>query len=281
MKTLLFVLSGICVAAGLACFVLQQRQPPRPVAGPAEVSAPTSSSPASPAGPAVESRPQAKPRLALASTPAPVPEPAAAAAAAPSPAAAASVAAQQAIQTLASPQASYREKQVAWGLLRNSGKLDMAITEFEQRAAANPTVAEYPATLGQAYLQKAGTLSDLREQGILGLKADQSFDAALNADPSNWEAGFWKASAMSYWPAQLGKSQEVVDRFVELIKMQETQTPQPEFAQSYVILGEQYQKQGYADYANQVWQRGASLFPDDARLKNKLENPSSNQAAAR
>jgi tetratricopeptide (TPR) repeat protein len=200
--------------------------------------------------------------------------------AAPQPKTEASPALQQAIQTLIS-QASFDQKQAAWQQLKDAGKLDLAIAELEQHAASSPNAAEFPATLGQAYLQKAAMLKDIREQGILGMKADQSFDAALNLDPSNWEAGFWKATAMSYWPPQLNKGQEVIERFAELVKLQETQPAQPQFAQTYVLLGEQYQKQGYADYARQIWERGGALFPNDPKLVEKLSQPRPDQAAAR
>jgi len=187
---------------------------------------------------------------------------------------------QRTIETLLSAQASFDEKQAAWQQLKDCGKLDLAINELERGAASNPNSAQYPAALGQAYLQKAATLKDIREQGILGMKADQSFDTALSQDPSNWEAGFWKAAALSYWPPQLNKGQEVVERFAELIKLQETQPSQPQFAQTYVLLGEQYQKQGYADYARQIWRRGSALFPNDPRILEKLTQAQPQQAAA-
>lgn len=179
----------------------------------------------------------------------------------------------QAIASLVSPQTSYMQKQAAWQQLKDAGKLDQAITHLEQQVAANPTSAEYPATLGQACLQKAGTIQDIREQGILGMKADQNFEAALALDPSNWEARFWRATAMSYWPPQLNKTGEVIDNFLELVRLQETQAPQPQFAQTYILLGEQYQKSGQGEYARQVWQRGAQLFPGDAKLQEKLADP--------
>ncbi len=184
---------------------------------------------------------------------------------------------QQALGTLISPQSSFAQKQSAWQQVRAAGKLDQVITDLEQRAAAEPTVAEYPAVLGQACLQKAGTLSDIREQGILGMKADQCFDAALNLDPSNWEAGFWKAAALSYWPPQLGKGKEVIERFVALAKLQEGLQPQPQFAQTYLMLGEQYQKQGYPEYAKQTWERGAVLFPSERAFTTKLSEPAPQQ----
>ena len=155
--------------------------------------------------------------------------------------------------------------------------MDPAIAELEQRATQDPRFPEIPATLGQAYLQKAGTIQDIREQGILGMKADQSFDLALKLDPNHWEARFWKATAMSYWPPQLGKGKEVIENLVELVKQQEVQPPQPQFAQVYVLLGEQYQQQGDADHAKQTWERGLAIFPSHDALSRKLNSPASGQ----
>jgi len=177
---------------------------------------------------------------------------------------------EQAVDGLVSPATSFAQKQTLWRQLIDSGKLDLAITELEQRAKANPASAEIPAALGQAYLQKAGTIKDLREQGILGLKADATFEAALNLDASNWDARFWRTTAMSYWPPQLGKQTEVIEQCLQLLVQQEAQAPQPQFAQTYVLLGEQYLKQGQEQYAQEIWKRGLSLFPGHETLTAKL-----------
>ena len=179
----------------------------------------------------------------------------------------------QAIETLVSTQSKYPQKEAAWKQLRDTGKLDQAISELEQRAAGNPQAAEYSATLGRAYLEKAGAIQDMRQQGILGMKADLAFDDALKIDPNNFEARFTKAVAMSYWPPQLNKGQEVIDHFTQLISQQEAGAPQPEFAQTYVWLGDQYQKAGNTEYARQVWQRGAALYPNDSTLPKRLSDP--------
>jgi tetratricopeptide (TPR) repeat protein len=177
---------------------------------------------------------------------------------------------QHSIDKLCSPQTAFQQKQEIWQQLRDSGKLDQAIAELEQRTRDNPANADAPANLGQAYLQKAGSIQDLREQGILGMKADQVFDTALSADPTNWDARFWKATAMSYWPAVLGKSKEVMQQCVTLIEQQENQAPQPHYLQSYLLLGEQYKKGGYAADAKDIWLRGQRYFPNDPSLKEKL-----------
>ena len=174
------------------------------------------------------------------------------------------------LQTLVSPQASYAQKQAAWKQLRDTGQLDQAIAQLQQAVKDDPSVAEYSAALGQAYLQKLGTTQDIRQQSILAMEADQTFDQALTVDPNNWDARFWKASALTHWPADLNKSQEIMENFSTLIDQQETRAPQPEYAQSYVLLGEQYQRAGYPDNALQMWQRGAALFPQNETLQNKL-----------
>ena len=109
----------------------------------------------------------------------------------------------QALATVVTPQATFAQKQAVWRQLRDAGQLDSAITELTQRVANDPRSAEDVAALGQAYWQKCGQLKDLREQAILAMKADQTFDAALNLDPNHWEARFSKALAMSYWPAEI------------------------------------------------------------------------------
>jgi hypothetical protein len=184
----------------------------------------------------------------------------------------------QAVDTLVSPQASFQQKRAALKQLRDAGELDQAIELLKQGAANNPASAEYPAALGQVELQKAGVVSQnggsINEMGILGMQADQSFDAALKLDPANWEAQFYKAAAMSYWPPELNKSPEIIQRLGALIDQQETMPPQPQFAQTYVLLGDQYQKAGQSDYAQQTWQLGAAQFPSDSTLQKKIAGSS-------
>jgi tetratricopeptide (TPR) repeat protein len=176
----------------------------------------------------------------------------------------------RAVDTLLSENATHEQKQAAWKQLRDAGRLDAAIVEMERMFAEQPNRAQYAALLGHAYLQKCGTLHDVREQGILALQADKLFDTALNLDPGNWEARFTKAVALSYWPPNMNKGDEVIQQFQTLIDQQESQPSQPHFAQTYLWLGSQYQKTGQADEARAVWQRGLSLFPQDVGLRNKL-----------
>jgi tetratricopeptide (TPR) repeat protein len=182
----------------------------------------------------------------------------------------------RAIDVLVSSRSSYQEKQATWKQLQDAGGLDQTIAALKAGMVSHPNNAAYPAELGVAYInklmttKKSGNFNDI---AILGMQADQSFDAALKLDPSNWEAQYYKAASLAYWPPEMNKGPEVIQRLSSLIDQQETMPPQPQFAQIYVLLGEQYQKAGQPDNAIQTWRRGAAIFPGDPALQKKINNP--------
>ena len=145
---------------------------------------------------------------------------------------------------------------------------------MKQRAADNPNDPEIPTTLGEAQLNKLKALKDAggdyNEIGILAMQADQSFNAALKIDPQNWEAQFVKSASMYYWPANPQTDNEVLQRLSGLIDEQGTMPAQPQFAQTYVMLGNEYLKIGQPDKAMATWQLGAQQFPTDPTLQKKI-----------
>jgi tetratricopeptide (TPR) repeat protein len=180
----------------------------------------------------------------------------------------------QAIESLLTSQLTHEQRRDILKKLNEAGKLDQAINELQQQAADNPRNAECQTALGQAYLEKGIALQDgSNDKVILVMQAMKSFDAALSDDPANWEARFTRTAILSHYPAELNKGQEVIDQFTQLINQQETQTPQPQFAKTYVALGDQYQKLGQNDYALATWQAGAQLFPSDKTLRKRLTQP--------
>jgi tetratricopeptide (TPR) repeat protein len=262
MKRTILLLAGLAAVSGLAVYYLarttEQRAPAaaETAAGPATVDA-------------LKRKPhQEAPRASRAETAG-----SNQAARAPEPGSVDGIAFTAAVDTLVSPHSTYAEKQAAWKQLQDSGRLADAAAELARRMADDPKNALYPTALGQAYLKLCATTKDVRAQAIWAMTADEDFETALNLDPSNWDARFTKAVAMSYWPAGLNKGDEVIQQFNTLIAQQEQQAPQPQFAQSYVWLGKQYQKAGQADAALQVWQRGAALYPDNQSLQGLLAAP--------
>ena len=156
----------------------------------------------------------------------------------------------------------------------NKEQLQAVITDLQQRALANPQDAEIPTTLGEAQLNLVRQLhesgGDEDQVGILAMQADQSFNNALKIDPKNWEAQFVKASTMFYWPANDARDGQAAQMLATLIDQQETMQTQPEFAMTYLALGNQYQKMGKTVEAMATWQLGAQKFPSDPALRQKV-----------
>lgn len=159
--------------------------------------------------------------------------------------------------------------------LVKAGQIDDVIAELKQRAMDNTNDPEIPTTLGEALLNKVRALHEAGGEntddiGILAMQADQAFNAALKIDPQNWEAQFVKAASMYYWPASERTDDEVVQGLSGLIDQQENMPSQPDFAQTYLVLGNEYEKIGQPDKAMATWQLGAQKFPNDPSLQAKL-----------
>jgi hypothetical protein len=185
-----------------------------------------------------------------------------------------------ALDTFTSPQSTFAQKQAVLDQLRKAGRLEEAIATLKQLAAQSPNDAAIPTALGEAEISQIRTLYEngaspmSNDVAILGLQADQNFTAALALDPTNWEAQFEKAASMAHWPPVLNKGPEVIQRLTALVTQQEAATaPQPEFAQTYAVLGEQYQAAGQPDKAVQVWQQGLGHFPLSSTLQRELSAP--------
>ena len=269
MKQLIYAILGVAViGGGIALSASRLKSPVVP-----PVPARTESSPS----PATENNPPLQPAVATPVPSQPVPadtgdsKPAVIASATETSAKAIDPAIKQAIESLLSPQLTHEQRRDILKKLNESGKLDQAISELDQRAADNPRNAEYQTMLGQAYLEKGIPLQDgSNDKVILVMQAMKSFDVALSDDPANWEARYTRTAILSHYPAEMNKGQEVIDQFTQLINQQEAQPPQAQFAKTYMLLGDQYQKLSQNDYALATWQAGAQLFPNDKTLRKRL-----------
>jgi tetratricopeptide (TPR) repeat protein len=180
----------------------------------------------------------------------------------------------QAISTLISPQANFQVKEKIWKQLQETGELDHALAELKQRAADYPNDPQVLTALGEAGIYKLRTLTDFNDRAILALQSDQSFNTVLKIDPANWEAQYYKAASMSHWPDSLHKDDEVVQRLTDLVAQQEKMTSQPQFARTYVVLGDEYKKLGKLEEAQQTWRLGTEKFPSDPALQKRLTEAS-------
>jgi hypothetical protein len=167
------------------------------------------------------------------------------------------------------------QKHAMFEQLSKDGQLDAVIAVLQRRATENPNDATVPTTLGEALLNKVRAMhdagvTDRTELGILALQADQQFTAALKIDPKNWEAQFVKSSTQFYWPPDAERDAAAAQSLAGLIDQQDTMPTQPQFAQTYLALGNQYQKMGKLNEAMATWTLGAQKFPSDPALQKKL-----------
>lgn len=162
--------------------------------------------------------------------------------------------------------------QELWQRLREEGRLDEVIAEFERLAELDPTNPDLQVDLGGAYLQKIFEVGAGPLAGVFGMKADEAFDRALEIDEHHWEARLTKAISLSNWPAFMGKSGEAIQHFEILIGQQQSGPANPAYAQSYYFLGNMYQQTGDAEKALEAWRRGLDRYPDNEMLLQQLAN---------
>ncbi len=182
----------------------------------------------------------------------------------------------QTLGMLISTNATYREKAKIWQQLKASGQLEQALEALKNQATDNPAAPVYHMALGEGYYAKLQSVygqADSSTVAMLALQTDKSFNDALKADPASWEAQYVKAEALSHWPDEMNKGPEVIQQLFSLIEQQESQPAQPQYAQSYVLLGDQYQKSGQTEYAEATWRLGAQKYPNDPALQSRVKGP--------
>lgn len=270
MKSLIVASVILCAAVLAGTIIYLNHQKPAPVPAPVAESLPQPTVP--PPEKVAASKPASSPAI-LENTDAPVPAKVASLSADEAKPDDSTNSIQKLVDTLLSAK-NAGQKHALFQQLAKSGQLDAAIAELKQRLADNPNDPEIPTTLGEAQLNKLVAIKeaggDPNDMGILAMQADQSFNAALKIDPQNWEANFVKASSMYYWPADPSRDADVVQRLSGLIDQQETMAAQPQFAQTYLVLGNEYQKIGQPDKALATWQLGLTKFPGDPALLGKI-----------
>ena len=152
-----------------------------------------------------------------------------------------------------------------WQRAFAAGKMDEVLKKFEAIAAASPKDAKAQMDLANAYLS---FLQLSPNKGPLAEKSDQALDKVLAIDDSHWEARFTKAISYSFYPEFTGKPKEAVAQFERLVAQQEGMAPQPQEAQTYLMLGNLLERRDPAK-AKEIWAKGARRHPENAELVKK------------
>jgi tetratricopeptide (TPR) repeat protein len=167
-----------------------------------------------------------------------------------------------AIGQLGASSLSRAEEEALWQQIGKLGLVDQAIDLLEERIEEQPSNPDLRLDLANAFLQKLFESRNPAEQGQWATKMDACYDEALRIDSEHWEAQFNKAISYSFWPAVTGKPAESVAIFDRLVAQQERRGDhRPEYAQTYLLLGNLYKQQGKSDLAKQTYAKGAKLYP--------------------
>lgn len=177
---------------------------------------------------------------------------------------------QDAFEKLLDSNLSWEDREALWKKIREAGKTDAVIAMMEQFAAARSHDPDAQTQLGAAYLQKIFEVGNGPEAGVWATKADKAFDAALALNPNHWDARFSKAISLSFWPPMFGKQAEAIQNFQTLIGQQESGPSKPQYAQTYLWLGNLYLQQGKSELAKQTYQGGLKQFPGDEALLKQM-----------
>lgn len=156
-----------------------------------------------------------------------------------------------------------------WKRLVDEGLDGAVLAHYKALAEADPGNPEAQLALGQAYLGRTQE-SNGPMAGFYATLADKALNQALTADPEHWEARFTKATALSFWPPNLGKQPEAIREFEHLITQQAGMASTPSHAQSHFTLGNLYQQNGQMEKALDVWRNGLALFPGNAQLAEQI-----------
>jgi len=178
----------------------------------------------------------------------------------------------QAFLTVSDLNVSYDERLKIWDQVRKAGKLNDLIAQMREHAKQSPNDADAQAALGHALVQKINSpdVGGL-ERAVIGGQIDEAYGKALELDPEHWEARYSRAIGQTFWPAFTGKQAEAIRNFETLIEQQERRSQKPEYASTYILLGNVYAQQGKMDKAKEVWQRGQKQFPTNKDLQGKLK----------
>ena len=176
-----------------------------------------------------------------------------------------------ALARLIDPSTGWDESEQLWKRAREAGRVEDLVKAFEARALAEPNNPQAHSELGEAYGQMAAVNGNSPEAATWAIKADRSYDKALELDQNHWEARFNKAISLSFWPPVFGKGGEAVRQFETLLSQQRTAPAAPEHAYTYYFLGNLYSQQGNQEKAREIWNQGALLFPGNKELAGQLK----------
>jgi vitamin B12 transporter len=147
---------------------------------------------------------------------------------------------------------------------------DTAERLFRDLVRERPEDADARVGLAQVLIR-----CQIQHAGMAGVmtivgEAEALLRAALAAEPSHWTARYTLAVLLRNLPPMLGRTQDAVREFEQLLAVQGTRADSAHFAQPFLQLGDLHDTAGRRTAAIDVWRRGLALFPSHADLTARL-----------
>jgi tetratricopeptide (TPR) repeat protein len=157
-------------------------------------------------------------------------------------------------------------------LSRRHGDIDGAIRRLRAAIVRDPKNAQLHAALGTALAAKTAFATPPGpEQGTVWDEAEAAFKQAIELDPDHWEARYALAFGDSMAPEFVGLRPRAIERFEELMDLQERGAPSDDHVLVYARLGTLYKDAGNTAKAREVWRRGLARFPASQELEQSLK----------
>ncbi len=169
------------------------------------------------------------------------------------------------------PRLSPEEEQRFWDAARTTPLLAGVIGSMEEAVKADPENVEKRMELSRAYVAKLLTLPSGMEQSVWALKAENEWQQVLTRNPEHWEAQYSLGVNWSYWPDYTNKTPDAIKALERAVQLQEAADARPEQADAYLHLSRCYVKQGNAQKAKEVLDRGLARHPGNEKLSQSLD----------
>lgn len=163
------------------------------------------------------------------------------------------------------------EARALWEEAAANGQLHELLAEMEARMELEPVTADQQYDRARAFYA-AAQVHPSNADGNWWVDSNSAYNQVLEIDPQHWDARFQKARNMAFWPVAYGGQAEAVRHFETLVKQQRGSSDRADYADTYRWLGNLYDQQGRADDARRTWEQGLALFPNNASLRNKLND---------
>ena len=141
---------------------------------------------------------------------------------------------------------------------------------FKHRIAADKRDADAHVGLARVITECRLPFASFMGKGKLSGDAVELLQAALAIDSTHWSGRYSLAMNFYHTPEFLGRTNDAIREFERLVAQQGTRANPPIYAQSYVRLGDLYQRRKRTADAQAMWRRGIALFPDNQALRDRI-----------